>query len=45
MGAAGTDGIVAATIENSADNEPEPIELRADTLNLYVVPVVRLVFV
>jgi hypothetical protein len=34
IGAAGVEGIVAATIENSADDIPVPIEVLADTLNL-----------
>ncbi len=37
--------MVAATIVNSDDKEPVPIELRADTLNLYIAPAERLVFV
>ena len=39
------DGIVAATIVNSVEVVPVPIELRAETLNLYVVPADRAVFV
>jgi len=34
VGAAGVDGIVAATIESSVDKGPVPIELLAKTLNL-----------
>ena len=34
VGGAGDEETVAATIENSDDNEPVPIELRAETLNL-----------
>lgn len=45
VGAAGVDVIVAATIENSPVVVPVPIELRAETLNLYVVPADSPVFV
>ena len=36
VGAVGVEGIVAATIMNSVDKEPVPIEFLAETLNLYI---------